>query len=105
YSIDNHSSFPVKLQATALQELSNPSGIQLLSQAVEGNQKDLFLNLTEQGQKLGVLTNSLHEAPLSFSDLAGKSSTKLGFSGIYYGDARTAQKVQYQLTLTAERKE
>lgn len=105
YSIDNHSSFAVELQATDLQELSNPSGIQLLPTAEEENEKDLLLNLTEQDKKLGVLTRSLHESPLAFADLAGKSSTKLGFSGIYYGDAKTAQKVQYRLTLTAARKE
>lgn len=105
YTIDNHSSFPVKIQATDFQELSNPSGIQLLPTADETNKKDLLLNLTEQDHKLGVLTNSLHETPLPFSDLAGNASTKLGFSGVYYGDVKTAQQVQYRLTLTAERKE
>ena len=105
YSINNNSSFVVKLQATDLEELSNPAGIHLLSAADEENQKDLLLNLTEADRTLGVLTKNLQDTPLSFNDLAGNSSTRLGFSGIYYGDEKTAQKVQYRLTLTAERKE
>ena len=105
YSIDNHSSFPVAVQATDFQELSNPGGIQLLPSADENNKKDILLKLTEAGQPIGVLSKNLSDAPLSFKDLAGNSSTKLGFSGIYYGNEKTAQKIQYRLTMTAERKD
>lgn len=105
YSIDNHSSFPVAIQATDFQELSNPGGIQLLPSADENNKKDILLKLTEAGQPIGVLSKNLSDAPLSFKDLAGNSSTKLGFSGIYYGNEKTAQKIQYRLTMTAERKD
>jgi hypothetical protein len=54
---------------------------------------------------LGVLTKKLQDAPLTFKELAGQSSTSFGFSGSYYGDRHQAQQVQYRLTLTAERKE
>lgn len=105
YSIDNHSSFPVKVQAQDFKELSNPSGIHLLPEADEKNQKDLFLKLTEGERTLGVLTEKLNEAPQTFKDLAGKTSTTFGFSGNYYGNPKKAQQIQYQLTLTAERKD
>lgn len=105
YTIDNHSSFAVAINATDFQELSNPTGIQLLPEADGNNQKDLFLNLTEGNKNLGVLTQKLHESPLTFSDLAGNSSTTMGFSGQYYGDTAKAQQVQYQLTLTEARKD
>lgn len=105
YTIDNHSSFAVAINATDFQELSNPTGIQLLPEADGNNQKDLFLNLTEGNKNLGVLTQKLHESPLTFSDLAGNSSTTMGFSGQYYVDTAKAQQVQYQLTLTAARKD
>lgn len=105
YSIDNHSSFPVAIQATDFQELSNPAGIHLLPEADETNQRDLFLNLTEGTKNLGVLTKDLKETPLSFAELAGNTSTTMGFSGRYYGDDKKAQQVQYRLILTAARKE
>lgn len=105
YKIDNNSSFAVKIQATDFQELSNPTGIDLLSKADEDNQKDLFLKLTEGNQTLGVLTKNLQKQPQGFKDLAGKTSTSLGFSGKYYGNSQEAQKVQYRLVLTAERKD
>lgn len=105
YQIENHSSFPVTVQATDFQELSNPTGINLLPKADATNKKDLLLNLTEGNQSIGVLTKSLKDAPLNFEELAGYSSTKLGFSGIYYGDEKTKHQVQYRLTMTAERKD
>ncbi|MBO0451122.1 pectate lyase-like adhesive domain-containing protein [Candidatus Enterococcus murrayae] len=105
YSIDNHSSFAVAIQATDIQELSNPAGIRLLQEEDETNQKDLFLNLTEGNRSLGALTEQLHESPLSFAELAGNASTTMGFSGKYYGEVKKAQQVQYRLTLTAARKE
>ena len=95
----------MKIQATDFQELSNPTGIDLLSEADEDNQKDLFLKLTEGNQTLGVLTKNLQKQPQGFKDLAGKTSTSLGFSGKYYGNSQEAQKVQYRLVLTAERKD
>jgi hypothetical protein len=61
--------------------------------------------LTEGNTSLGVLTKKLQDAPLTFKELAGQSSTSFGFSGSYYGDRHQAQQVQYRLTLTAERKE
>lgn len=105
YTIDNHSSFPVTIQATDLTELNNPGNIQLLTGPEEGNKKDLLLHLTEGNTSLGVLTKKLQDAPLTFKELAGQSSTSFGFSGSYYGDRHQAQQVQYRLTLTAERKE
>lgn len=105
YLIENNSSFAVIVQASDLQELSNPAGINLLTEADETNKKDLFLELREGSQNLGVLTKKLEESPLSFADLAGKTSTTMGFSGTYYGDARKAQQVQYRLVLTVARKE
>ena len=42
YTIDNHSSFPVTIQATDLTELNNPGNIQLLTGPEEGNKKDLL---------------------------------------------------------------
>lgn len=105
YSIDNHSSFAVTIQATDFQELSNPSNVHLLSEEDDKNQKDLFLKLTENGKSLGVLTKNLHDYPLFFTDLPGNSSTTMGFLGKYYGDVKNAQQVQYRLTLTTARKE
>ena len=105
YTIDNHSSFPVTIQATDLTELNNPGNIQLLTGPEQGNKKDLLLHLTEGNTSLGVLTKKLQDAPLTFKELAGQSSTSFGFSGSYYGDRHQAQQVQYRLTLTAERKE
>ena len=105
YTIDNHSSFPVTVQATDLTELSNPGGIQLLSQPDAENPKGMLLRLTQDANPLGVLTKELSESPLTFKELGGKSSTTLGFSGNYYGERKQSQQVQYRLTLVAERKE
>lgn len=105
YFIANQSSFVVEVQATDLQELSNSSNIQLLPATDESNRQDLLLNLTEAGKTLGALTKTLNESPLVFSDLAGNSSTKIGFSGVYYGSINKIQEVQYRLTLTVARKE
>lgn len=105
YVIENHSSFPVKVQATNFKVLSNPTGINLLPEADDDNQKDLFLNLTEGERSLGALTEKLSESPKIFNTLTGKSSTTFGFLGTYYGNPKEAQKVQYQLTLTAERRD
>lgn len=103
YLIENHSSFPILVKATALTELSNPDNIALLSSEASENSKDLFLTMTQDDKMVGVLTKNLAATPETFEPITGKSTSTLGYGGIYYGNAK--KKVQYQLTLTAERKE
>ena len=105
YTIENHSTFSVKIQAINLVEVSNPNGLQLLTVPDEDNKKGLLLNLTEGTDLLGPLTNSLNTNPIDFSDLSSNASTILGFSGYYYGDIQSKQQVQYQLTFQVSRKD
>ncbi|WP_010052297.1 BspA family leucine-rich repeat surface protein [Carnobacterium maltaromaticum] len=105
YTIENKSTFSVKIQAINLVEVSNPNGLQLLTVPDEDNKKGLLLNLTEGTDSLGTLTNSLNTNPIDFSDLSSNDSTTLGFSGYYYGDTESKQQVQYQLTFQVSRKD